>query len=123
MKIFKDPKEIELPSFTKTQSIACAILFAQHVCKDERWNKWATNWLNGTDRTEKSATIAFRYADYTYGQSDDCADPLADASYATFIAYGNDNSCCHAIHCTINAHPDTFTLETITNIINKALEY
>ena len=100
-------KEINLPQLTKTQRIACGILFAQQVCKDEEWNTWATNWLNGTDRTRKSAVN-------TSG--------AVDAAITT----GSDNVAGYvacSIYHSIGANPDTFTLERIISLINKALEY
>jgi len=51
-------KEIKLPEWTLTQKIAFAILCALEVCHEEPFARWAKNWLNGKDRTQKSAKKA-----------------------------------------------------------------
>ena len=109
-------KEINLPQFTPTQRIACGILFAKGVCKEEQWNTWATNWLNGTDRTEQSAYAASRAAYAT-----DAARNAANAArYDAYVSY-NNVSC--SVSSSIESNPDTFSLEHIITTINKALEY
>lgn len=40
-------KEIPIPAITPDQRIRFAILCAKEVCKGEKWNKWADNWLSG----------------------------------------------------------------------------
>ena len=86
-------KEIELPEITRTQRIAFGILCAKEVYKDATWNKWADNWLNGTDRSAYAATYAradayaaradaYAYADARAAR----ADAYADA-YAAYAAY------------------------------------
>ena len=139
-------KEINLLQLTRTQRVACAILFAQQVCKDKKWNTWATNWLNKTDRTIKSAIIvrndpavaAYAYADFEsdntdadYKSDNTDADYKSDntdadyyaAYYAANAAYDNVFDVAYAVYFAIEANPDTFTLENILNTITKALEY
>jgi hypothetical protein len=55
-------KEIALPEITLTQKIAFGILCAKKVYKDIAWNKWANKWLNGKDRSKKSAAANAAYA-------------------------------------------------------------
>ena len=43
-------KELTLPSVTREQRVAFAILCAKEVCKDKEWNKWADNWLNSSSQ-------------------------------------------------------------------------
>ncbi len=43
------------PVITIEQRIAIAIRCALTVCNDSLFTVWANNWLNNTDRTEKSA--------------------------------------------------------------------
>ena len=51
-------KEIPLPVITAEQRVKFAILCANAVCDDERWNEWADKWLDGTDRSKQSANAA-----------------------------------------------------------------
>ena len=51
-------KEVEVPQITKTQVIAYGILCAQKVYDETRWNIWAKNWLDKTDRTAAAAAYA-----------------------------------------------------------------
>ena len=51
-------KEIALPILSIEQRIAIAILCAKVVYKDKQWNIWADSWLNGTDRSAKTAYAA-----------------------------------------------------------------
>jgi hypothetical protein len=60
-------EEIELPEITKVQKIAFGILCALEVCKEPDFIKWATGWLDGSDRsTERAAaySAAAYYAAY-----------------------------------------------------------
>ena len=61
---------------TTAQKIAFGILCAKEICHDKGWNKWADNWLNGSDRTTCTADAAAAAA---------YADAAADA-YATYVA-------------------------------------
>jgi hypothetical protein len=50
-------KELKLKKPTRTQCIKFAILCSLEVYKNRKFAKWARNWLNGTDRTIKSARM------------------------------------------------------------------
>ena len=58
--------------FTLNQKIAIGILCSLEVYTEPKYVAWANGWLEGKDRTKKSAADA--YAD-------------ADAAYATYAAY------------------------------------
>jgi hypothetical protein len=51
-------QELQFVSPTTEQCIKFAIYCALEVCKDEKFVQWATNWLNGTDRSIESARAA-----------------------------------------------------------------
>jgi hypothetical protein len=94
------PLEIlELPKFTLEQRIAFGIKCALFVCKDPSFIKWATAWLDGTDRTKESAYAAAHDAAYTdataaCGAADYAADyaanAAADAAAAGYAAAAAD---------------------------------
>jgi hypothetical protein len=51
-------KELQFIKPTTEQCLKFAILCALEVCKDKQFVQWATNWLNGTDRSKESARAA-----------------------------------------------------------------
>ncbi len=53
-------KELKLPEISLIKKITFGILCVKEVYKDERWNEWADNWLNGEDRIIESAHYAIR---------------------------------------------------------------
>ena len=55
-------REIPLPVITTEQRVRFAILCAKTVCGDEKWNKWADDWLSGKDRSQSAAESAARAA-------------------------------------------------------------
>ena len=55
-------REIPLPTVTLAQRRHFAILCVKQVCDEEAWNRWADAWLNGSDRTKKTAAKAARAA-------------------------------------------------------------
>ena len=62
---FTTLKQVEIPLITETQKIAFGILCAQKVYplwkskdKNRKWNTWAKNWLNGTDRSRAACEAA-----------------------------------------------------------------
>lgn len=79
-------KEIPLPEVTPTQRVVFAILCVKEVYKDEKWNKWADNWLNNVDRSLAASRDITRYTD-------------AYASYASYAA----NSASSAAMCVTGA--------------------
>ena len=95
--------------------------FAKKVCKDERWNTWADNWLNGTDRSKESAYIAYDYAAYSYATSARAA--YAAYFYATYARAAYAADAAHAADAILYAFEDTDTLDEIITIIDKAMEY
>ena len=48
-------EEIPVVTPTTEQCVKFAILCAKVVTTDKAWNKWADAWLDGSDRSEKSA--------------------------------------------------------------------
>jgi len=48
-------RRIKLPRYTPTQKVAFAIFCALKVTKSEAFKTWAKKWLNGEDRSVKSA--------------------------------------------------------------------
>lgn len=51
-------RQIPMPVITETQKIAFAILCAQQICKDIKWNSLANNWLRNIDRTRDAASAS-----------------------------------------------------------------
>lgn len=51
-------KEIELPCFTPTQRVAFALLISYPIYNSAEWKRWALRWLDGSDRSRKSAERA-----------------------------------------------------------------
>jgi hypothetical protein len=54
----KIERRVKLPDITLEQRVEFAIRCAMVIYEDKDWLKWANNWLNGTDRTLKSARKA-----------------------------------------------------------------
>ena len=50
-------REIEVPVITTEERVAFAIYYAERFASPD-WMKWATNWMNGTDRTAEAARAA-----------------------------------------------------------------
>ena len=73
----------ELPAIEPTleQKVEFGIRCALAVCSDEKFVKWANEWLSGEDRTESSA---YASADYAYAAADYASYYAADyaAAYA-----------------------------------------
>lgn len=59
-------EEIELPVISEIQTLAFAILCSIEVWKNEEYLLWANNWLNGTDRTKRSAGGCIGSTDTSY---------------------------------------------------------
>ncbi len=55
-------KEIKLPEFTLTQTVAFGIYCALEVYKEKNYVKWAKNWLSGKDRSKEAADAAAKGA-------------------------------------------------------------
>lgn len=55
-------KELPVPNITIEQRVRFAILCAKQVCSDPVWLSWASNWLDGIDRTRSTAMEAARSA-------------------------------------------------------------
>ena len=55
-------RRIDLPVVTMEQRTRFAILCAKAVYKEADWNAWADAWLDGTDRSAKSARSAAKSA-------------------------------------------------------------
>jgi hypothetical protein len=76
-------QELQFVKPTVEQCIKFGILCALEVCKEASFVKWANNWLNGTDRSRKSARAAAAWAaDYAaYWAADYAAYWAAWAAY------------------------------------------
>lgn len=70
-------KELELPKISLEQKVEFGIRVAKLVCKDEKWNEWADNWLNGSDKSKESAYSA---------NTINIAYVANAATYATYVA-------------------------------------
>ena len=55
---FTTAREIPVPAVTTAQKVRFGILCAKQVYKHPKWNQWADAWLDGSDRSEKSAQVA-----------------------------------------------------------------
>ncbi len=51
-------REIPVPEVTTNQKIRFGILCVKQVCTEEKWNRWADAWLDGSDRSKESAEAA-----------------------------------------------------------------
>jgi hypothetical protein len=84
-------KELTIPEISLEQRIEFAIRVVKLVYKDTKWNTWADNWLNNTDRTKESARAAARAANATYAVA-----KAADAAAATYASVANAASAADA---------------------------
>ena len=79
-------KELTIPEITTEQKVEFGIRVVKLVYKDTKWNTWADNWLDKSDRTKKSARAAYAAnaaasaAAWAASASDAAAD--YDAAYA-----------------------------------------
>lgn len=79
-------REIPLQIITLKERVHFGILCAMLVYKNVSWHDWANGWINGSNRSEKSAgraADAARAADYAAG----AADAARAAAYAASAAY------------------------------------
>ena len=79
-------RQIDLPVFSTNQKIAFGILCVKEVYHNDRFNKWANEWLDGSNRTEEAATAysaAAYYAAYYAAAAEDAA---AAANAASCVA-------------------------------------
>jgi hypothetical protein len=83
-------QELQFVKPTVEQCIKFGILCALEVCKEASFVKWANGWLDGTDRSRKSARAAARAAAAAYAAAADwdaaydagAAAAAAEAAYA-----------------------------------------
>jgi len=75
-------RELPIPEITTEQRVAFAICCAEpYGSASADWQKWATNWMSGTDRSSYAA-----YAAYA------AANAAANATYAAYAAYAAANA-------------------------------
>ena len=74
--------EISLPQINTEQRIEFAIKVAKLVYKDSKWNLWADSWLDGSDKSERSAYAAYAPA----AAADAAAYAPAAAARAAYAA-------------------------------------
>ena len=74
---------VELPEISLDAKIHFGILCALEVYKEKSFVTWAKNWLDGTDRTKKSAAA---YAAAAAAAAADAADATATKNRINFLA-------------------------------------
>jgi hypothetical protein len=81
-------EELEIPKITTEQRVKFAILCAREVVGTTcpKWSEWATKWLSGEDRTEKSAQKAAGSASGATEWAAQAAEWSAEAEYAAEYA-------------------------------------
>lgn len=66
-KCAKVRKILPIPKISREKKVEFAIRVVKFKYKEKTWNSWANNWLNGKDRSsrsaEKAATLAYMAAD------------------------------------------------------------
>jgi len=75
-------KELPLPVITITQRVAFGIMCAKVVCTNEKWLKWADDWLSGKDRSAAAAAAAAAAARAAYAAAAKAAKAAAAAAAA-----------------------------------------
>ena len=79
-------REIPIPAISTEQRVRFAILVSKTVYLENSWSVWATNWLNGKDRT-KNAARAAAWAAYDTNAANAAAYAVYAANAATAAAY------------------------------------
>ena len=80
-------RQIDLPVFSTNQKIAFGILCAKEVCHNDEFNKWANEWLDGSNRTKESAAAAVYAAAYSAADDAVRAAAVTAARAAVLVAY------------------------------------
>jgi hypothetical protein len=94
-------KELTIPEISLEQRIEFGIRVAKLVYKDTKWNTWADNWLDKSDRTKESAYAAGSAAAYAYHAA---ANAACHASYAAARAARDANAdAADAVAAAVNA--------------------
>jgi hypothetical protein len=90
-------KELTIPEISLEQKVEFAIRVAKLVYKDTKWNTWADNWLDKSDRTKESAraaasayTAANAYAANAYAAANAAYAAAYDVDYANAYAAAAD---------------------------------
>ncbi|MHA1342178.1 MAG: hypothetical protein ACTSO2_19580 [Promethearchaeota archaeon] len=55
---FKMIKRVRIPKITLIQKVAFGILCSLETCTDQKYKKWAEDWLQNKDRTTETAKAA-----------------------------------------------------------------
>lgn len=98
-------EEIDVPDITNEQRVKFGILCAMQAYKEQRWTRWAENWLDGTDRSYQQARkVSDRMSTANVGLAAYCAAIAAkcfgDPNFAgTIIAYGTARASYYAARC------------------------
>ena len=88
-------KKIPLPEITLEQKIIFGILCSMEIYKNDKFHEWGKHWIDGTDRSKKSAAAAYAAYAAAYAAADAAAaayaayaaaDAAADAAYAAAYA-------------------------------------
>ena len=122
-------KEITIPEISIEQKLEFAIRVTQLILKDTKWNSWADNWLNNTDRTKESAYAAF--VDAYCATANATVYATANAANAAYAAYATDAraadvyaaanavNACAAANATDKNEFNKQMIEIIESIIKK----
>ena len=78
-------RAIVLPEITLQQHIAFGILATKHVYTECKWSAWATDWLNGVDRTSYTAHVAYAAVHTAYAASHAANAAAYAASHAASL--------------------------------------
>jgi hypothetical protein len=77
-------REVPLPKVTTEQRVGFAILVALAVCREPSYVRWATAWLDNSDRTEEAARAA---AEAAAAEAAEAAWAAAEARAAAEAAW------------------------------------
>ena len=102
-------KEISIPNITTNQKIAFAILCGLEVYKDEKFQKWANEWLENKDRSADAANAAAN-----------AANAAVDAAYAAANAAANAADAAYAANAAANAAVDAAYAANAANAADAA---
>ncbi len=118
--------QCDLPKITTNQKIRFAIYCSQEVfSSNEKWNTWATNWLNKKDRSGSAAYAARAAAHAAHAaHAAYYAAHAADAAYyaaRASAAYDAANAAYHATNAASVADSDASATIDFQNLLERAI--
>ena len=103
------------PNVSLTQKIAFGILCALQVYKDEKFQKWAADWLSGKNRTHTAANAA------NAASAANAANAANAAAYAAYAANAaNTANAANAFNAANAAYAATHAAANAANTANTA---